>query len=107
MLKSNVFGWLKSLYDPKVVRRVLADLMHYGIVGSIIAAAWPFFTSEPPLGIGVVLRAVVLTSIAGACLIAAALLEPREVEKPKGAQGPVDPETPSTDSSDEDITRPS
>jgi len=92
--------WLKSLFDPKVVRRVLADLMHYFCVASVIAAAWPFFSAGSHLGVRIVLRAVVLTSIAGLFLVAAALLTPLENGKSEGAAAAADPETPPTGSAD-------
>src|SRR5690242_11176127 len=98
-------GWLKSLFYPKVARIVLADLMHYFFVAGVIAAAWPFFSTESHLGVRIVLRAVVLTSIAGACLVVSALLAPRTVERAGGAAGSVDSETSPKDSSDEHTAR--
>lgn len=100
----RAFGWLKSQFDPKVARRVLADLMHYLCVASVIAAAWPFFSIESHLGVRIVIRAVVLISIAGVCLVSAALLAPREIERSEGAAGAVDPETSPADSSNEHFT---
>lgn len=93
-------GWLKSLFDPKVVRKVLADLMHYFCVASVIAAAWPFFSVEAHLGVRIVLRAVILTSIAGVFLVAAALLTPLENEKSEGAAGAGGSETPPVGTTD-------
>jgi hypothetical protein len=94
-------GWLKSLFDPKVARIVFADLMHYFFVAGVIAAAWPFFSTESHFGVRIVLRAVVLTSIAGACVVASALLAPRTVKRPGGAAGSVDPEASPKDSPDD------
>jgi len=98
-------GWLKSLCDPRVARIVLADLMHYFFVAGVIAAAWPFFSTESHLGIRMVLRAAVLTSIAGACLVASALLAPREFGKSEGVAGSIDHEISPTDASDGHSTR--
>jgi hypothetical protein len=72
---------LKSLFEASAARKVLSDVARYCCVASIIAMAWPFFSSEANLDLRTVVRTVVLLGIAATCLVASAFLAVGDNEK--------------------------
>lgn len=79
---------LKSLFEARAARKVLSDVMRYCCVASIIAMAWPFFSSGAHLDLRTVVRTVVLLGIAAGCLVASAVLAVGDKEKPEGPAAP-------------------